>query len=132
MRSLPNEPDGTIRLESIIDAIRTVDIHYPVTRMVALENTHNYCGGRVLPVGYVASVAEALRGSGIALHMDGARIWNAAIATGVDMSEAVRGTDSVSICMSKGIGAPVGSVLVGPADFIAKARCRNDYLQYIN
>jgi threonine aldolase len=124
-RILPNEPDGTIRIDSILGAIRADNVHYPVTRVVALENTHNYCGGRVLPHGYLQSVSDALKNKGngqIVVHLDGARIWNASAASGYSVAECTRGADSISACMSKGLGAPAGSVLMGPKDFIARAR----------
>ena len=121
-RPLPNEADGTIPLQSILGAIRDSNIHFPITRLVALENTHAFCGGRVLPEGYIQSVSNVLKDKNIKLHIDGARIWNAAVAAGRQVSEVVAGADSVSVCMSKGLGAPIGSLLVGPADFIRRAR----------
>jgi threonine aldolase len=121
-RPLPNEPDGTLKLEDIIDSIRPTNVHFPFTRLVALENTQNYCGGRLLPDRYIQDVAAALQGKDIKLHLDGARIWNAAVAAGKSVADLVVGVDSMSVCMSKGLGAPVGSLLVGPAAFIDKAR----------
>lgn len=103
-------------------AIRPANVHFPVTRLVALENTQNFCGGRLLPDGYIQNVATALQDKNIKLHLDGARIWNAAVAAGKSVSELVAGVDSMSVCMSKGLGAPVGSLLVGPSDFIDRAR----------
>lgn len=125
-RVLPTQPNGVLKIEDILKSVRVDDIHFPVTRLVCLENTHNMNGGRVLPDGYVAAVKDALDanplGRDVRLHVDGARIWNASAATGLSVAELTRGADSVSACMSKGLGAPAGSMLVGPADFIAKAR----------
>eukprot|EP00604_Paraphysomonas_vestita_P001409 CAMPEP_0174824080 /NCGR_PEP_ID=MMETSP1107-20130205/30436_1 /TAXON_ID=36770 /ORGANISM="Paraphysomonas vestita, Strain GFlagA" /LENGTH=262 /DNA_ID=CAMNT_0016049419 /DNA_START=106 /DNA_END=891 /DNA_ORIENTATION=+ len=122
LRTLPNQSDGTLLINQIVDSIRAANIHYPVTKLVALENTHNYCGGRVLPVGYIQEVANALKEFNIPLHIDGARIWHAAIATGQSLAELTQGVDSISVCMSKGLGAPVGSLLLGTSNFITKAR----------
>ena len=121
-RPLPNQPDGTLALGAIEAAIRPVDDHFPTTRLVCLENTHNRCGGAVLPPGYVAAVAALVKPHGIALHIDGARIFNAAAATGAPVKDLVAVADSVSFCLSKGLSAPVGSLLCGPRPFIAQAR----------
>jgi threonine aldolase len=124
-RTIPNELDGTIRLEAIERAVRQSNIHFPVTELIALEDTHNFCGGRVLPKGYLEAVSTLAKSRNIAVHLDGARIWNAATASQTSLSEIVKGADSVSVCLSKGLGAPSGSVLLGPRDFIDKARrCR--------
>jgi len=121
-RTLPNQPDGTLRLEDIAAAIRADDQHYPITRMVALENTHNRMGGAVLTPEYVKSVADFAHERGLALHIDGARVFNAAAALGVPVRELTQHADSVTFCLSKGLSAPVGSVLVGGAERIARAR----------
>lgn len=121
-RPLPNRPDGTIDLEQIEAAIRPENVHFPRTRLVALENTHNRCGGAVLPVSYMRAVGKLARQHGLKYHLDGARVFNAAVALGVDVKEIVADCDSVSFCLSKGLGAPVGSVVVGTEDFIAEAR----------
>ena len=121
-RQLPNRPDGTIPLDKIEAAIRANDQHFPVTRVVCLENTHNKCGGRVLPVEYVDKVVAACKSRGVATHMDGARLWNAAAASGLDPARLLQGVDSASVCLSKGLGAPVGSVILGTAAFAAKCR----------
>lgn len=124
-RTITNQRDGTISLDSIERAVRQSNIHFPVTELIALENTHNFCGGRVLPKGYMADVSEIAKNKNIRVHLDGARIWNAATASGVSLSEIVDGADSVSVCLSKGLGAPSGSLLLGPKDFIERARrCR--------
>jgi threonine aldolase len=119
---VPNQPDGTLRLEDIRRAIRPDDQHDPVSRLVALENTHNRCGGRVLKPEYVDSVGALAHEYGLALHIDGARLWNAAVALGVAPARLVAAADSVTVCLSKGLAAPVGSVVAGSADFIRRAR----------
>lgn len=122
-RTLPNRPDGTLDLDQLEKAIILKDdVHYAQTEMITLENTHNYCGGKVLPRGYLQAVSRIARNKGIPLHLDGARIWNAAVSSGLDVGEMVAGVDSISACLSKGLGAPAGSLLIGPAGFIHKAR----------
>jgi len=121
-RPLPNLPDGTIDLALLEASIRPDDIHAPRTRLITLENTHNRCGGAVLPVAYMDAVSALAQRRGLALHLDGARVFNAAVALGVDVKALVRGCDSVSFCLSKGLGAPVGSVVVGSQTFIHEAR----------
>jgi threonine aldolase len=121
-RPLRNQPDGTLRLDEIEAAIRTVDVHFPRTRLICLENTHNRCGGAVLTREYMHSVGELARRHGIALHLDGARIFNAAVALGVEAMTLAEECDSVTFCLSKGLGAPVGSVVCAPKGFIAEAR----------
>lgn len=170
-RPVRNEPDGTMQLEAVLASIRGDNVHFPVTQLVCLEQTHNMCGcvsfprygdlhvfsffdlfvltlsGRVLPEGYIASVAAAVQARGVRVHVDGARIWNAAASSGQRLAEVAAGADSISVCLSKGdspcdilaeptlrysvyslwqgLGAPAGSLLVGSADFIASARrCR--------
>jgi threonine aldolase len=120
--TLKNQPDGSINLEEIQAAIRPDDIHHPVSRMVILENTHNRCGGVVLSEAYMQSVADLCHARRLHLHLDGARIFNAAAALGVDASRLVAMADSVTFCLSKGLCAPVGSVLCGSADFVVRAR----------
>jgi threonine aldolase len=121
-RPLPNRPDGSIDLELIEAAIRPNDIHAPRTKLLALENTHNRCSGAVLPVAYMEAASALAHRRGIALHLDGARVFNAAVALGVDVQDLVRGCDSVSFCLSKGLGAPVGSLIVSSQAFIGEAR----------
>ncbi|MBN1359935.1 MAG: low-specificity L-threonine aldolase [Sedimentisphaerales bacterium] len=121
-RTVANQPDGTLRLEDIEAAIRPGDVHFPRTRLICLENTHNRCGGTVLSAAYTDAVAELARRHDLAVHLDGARIFNAAIALGADVKELARGADSVSVCMSKGLAAPVGSLICGSKPFIAEAR----------
>lgn len=121
-RPLPNQPDGTIALEDIEAAIRADNVHFPRTRLICLENTHNRCGGAVLTPQYMRAVGELARRHGLAVHLDGARIFNAAVALGVDVKVLAADADSVTFCLSKGLAAPVGSVVCGSAEFIAKAR----------
>jgi threonine aldolase len=121
-RSLRNKSDGTMALADIEAAIRPNDVHFPRTKLIVLENTHNRCNGSPLDVGYMHSVAEVTRHYGLKLHVDGARLFNAAIALGVDAKDLVAEADSVSICLSKGLAAPVGSVVSGKKAFISQAR----------
>jgi threonine aldolase len=118
---LPNQPDGTLDLEAIRQAIREDDPHSPVTRLVALENTHNRCGGVVLTVEYIQAVGELARQENLKLHIDGARIFNAAVALGVPAHALAAPADSLTFCLSKALSAPVGSVIVGDQGFIHKA-----------
>lgn len=120
-RQVPNLPDGTLPLEEIEAAIRPDDAHHPITRLITLENTQNHCGGAVLSVEYTQAVAELAHRRGLVLHIDGARLFNAAVALGVPASALTAPADSVSICLSKGLCAPVGSVLCGSSEFIHKA-----------
>jgi threonine aldolase len=120
--TVPNQPDGTMRLEDIEGAIRGDDVHFPRTRLICLENTHNVCNGTPLTAGYTAQVAQVARDHGLRVHVDGARIFNAAAALDVDVRELVRDVDSVQVCLSKGLCAPVGSLVCGSAEFIAEAR----------
>jgi len=121
-RTVPNQADGTLRLEDVEAAIRPDNVHFPRTRLVCLENTHNRCDGAPLTVEYTAQVVDLAHRRNLAVHLDGARIFNAAIALGVDVRELTRGVDSLSFCLSKGLAAPVGSVICGPRSFIAEAR----------
>ena len=116
---IAHAPDGSLPLAEIEAAIKPDDSHYAVTRLLALENT---IGGRVLPLDYMRDATALARRHGLACHLDGARVFNAAVALGVDVAVLARPFDTVSVCLSKGLGAPVGSVLVGPAALIAKAR----------
>jgi threonine aldolase len=119
--TLPNQPDGSIKMEDIRKAIRSDDPHNPVTRLVTLENTHNRCGGASLSVAYTQAVGELAHENGLILHLDGARIFNAAAALDVDIKDLVAPADSVTFCLSKGLCAPVGSVICGTKKFISRA-----------
>lgn len=118
---VPNQPDGTMALDDIEAAVRPDDPHDPITRLIVLENTHNRCGGVSLTVGYTRAVGDLARRHGLALHLDGARIFNAAVAQGVEARELAAPADSVTFCLSKGLSAPVGSVLCGSRPFITRA-----------
>jgi threonine aldolase len=120
--TIANQPDGTMRLEDIEAAIRGDDVHFPRTRLICLENTHNRCNGSSLTPEYTDAVAALAKERGLAVHLDGARIFNAAVALGVDVKELTRSVDSLSFCLSKGLAAPVGSVVCGSKKFIAQAR----------
>jgi threonine aldolase len=116
-----NQPDGTLALDAIQDAIRPDDPHFPVTRLVALENTHNRCGGVVLSPDYIRAVSDLAHQHGLRLHIDGARVFNAAAALGCSVKELSTPADSITFCLSKGLCAPVGSVLCGSREFITRA-----------
>jgi threonine aldolase len=118
---IPNQADGTLDLQDIIAAIRPDNPHQPITRLIALENTHNRCGGAPLSVEYTQSVGDMARRYGLRLHLDGARIFNAAVALGIRAADLASAADSVTFCLSKGLSAPVGSVLCGSKVFIARA-----------
>lgn len=118
---IPNQRDGTLKLEDIQNAVRWNDPHEPVTRLVLLENTQNSCGGVALSAAYTQEVGQWAHANGISLHLDGARLFNAATALGVAASELAAPADSVTFCLSKGLCAPVGSVLCGSRDFIHRA-----------
>jgi threonine aldolase len=114
--------DGTFTAEQLRGAIQPLNIHHAKNRIVALENTHNRCGGTVWPLQRVISVCEFAHEHGLLVHMDGARLWNACAATGTEPREWTVGLDSVSCCFSKGLGAPVGSVVCGSRGFVDEAR----------
>jgi threonine aldolase len=122
VHTVPNQPDGMLDLVDLEGAIRGENIHFPPTRLICLENTHNRCGGAALSVAQMAAVRQLADAYGLAVHLDGARVFNAAVALGVDVREITAQVDSVQACLSKGLAAPVGSLVVGPADFIAEAR----------
>lgn len=123
-RPVKNNEDGTMDIDLIEAAIRDPrgEIVYPTTRLICLENTHANTGGRCISAEYIDKVGEVAKKHGLKLHIDGARIFNASVALGVPVHRLVQAADSVSVCLSKGLGAPVGSVIVGSTSFIAKAR----------
>ena len=121
-RTIPNQYDGTLAFPDIEAAIRTDDIHFPRTKLLALENTHNRCNGNPINVDYMNSVAEIAQNHGLKIHVDGARLFNAAIALAVKAQDLVAEVDSVSICLSKGLAAPAGSVVCSTHEFIHEAR----------
>ncbi len=119
---LPNRPDGTLALDEIEAAVRPDNDHFPRSRAILLENTHNICGGKAIPTSYMAAVRQLADRHGLVVHLDGARVFNAAVALNCPVTEITRHVDSVSFCLSKGLCAPVGSLLCGPAGFIRRAR----------
>ncbi len=121
-RTLPNQPDGTLTVSEIEGAIRPDNVHFPRTRLIVLENTQNLCGGHPLDTEYMAAVGDIARRHGLKIHVDGARFFNAAVALGVPAAKLAAEADSVSFCLSKGLGAPVGSVVCGSQEFISEAR----------
>jgi len=116
---LENEPDGGISIQRIANAIKPDDIHFARTRLLALENT---IGGRVLPPDYLRQATQFAHSRGLCTHLDGARVFNAIVKLKIGEGAAVAGFDSVSVCLSKGLGAPAGSVLLGSREFIDRAR----------
>ena len=122
VHTIPNQSNGTLDLYDIRHAIRGNDIHFPTTRLILLENTQNKCGGVPISKLYTLQVAEIAKQNNLSTHMDGARIFNAAIKLGVPVNELVTDIDSVTFCLSKGLSAPVGSVLCGSKSFIHNAR----------
>ncbi len=121
VRTVPNGR-GVPSLADVEAAIRPEDVHFPHSKLLCLENTHNRCGGVAVTPRQTAELVDLAHRHGLKVHLDGARLFNAAVALGVDVKELARGCDSVNICLSKGLAAPVGSVLVGSAEFIAAAR----------
>ena len=121
-RQLKNHDDGTMSLEDIKSAIRKKDVHFPPSRLICLENTHNRCFGMPLDINYINNVADVAKDNKMLVHIDGARIFNAAVATGSSVSDLTKKVDSVSFCLSKGLSAPSGSLLCGDSSFIQRAR----------
>jgi threonine aldolase len=122
-RTVPNQADGTLDLDDIAAAIRDPNnAHHPRSRLICIENTHNRCGGAVLTLAYMAHVRALADRYGLAIHLDGARIFNAAVALGVEPPALAEDADSLMFCLSKGLSAPVGSVVCGSEEFVLKAR----------
>ena len=119
--TIPNQPDGTMDLGHIEAAIRGDNIHFPRTRLICVENTHNRCNGSPLLPEHIDLVAILAKRHGVRVHMDGARIFNAGIALGLEVKELTKNIDSVMFCLSKGLSAPVGSVICGSREFITEA-----------
>ena len=120
--TLPNQTDGTILIEDIEGAVRGDNVHYPRTGLICLENTHNRCCGSALPLSYMESVRDLADDQGLSVHLDGARIFNAAVALECEVREIATFAESVSFCLSKGLCAPVGSLICGTEEFILEAR----------
>jgi threonine aldolase len=121
-RPIKNLLDGTFDLDTVKLSIRDDDIHEPATKLICIENTHNACGGKVVLTSFMEQLKTLADSYNIPIHLDGARIWNALTASGKKPHEISCYVSSLSVCLSKGLGAPVGSLLVGSADFIKKAR----------
>lgn len=121
-RQLKNNEDGTIDLNTIKHSIRTEDDHFPTTKLICLENTHNICGGAPLSLEYLKSIKELATKNNLKVHIDGARIFNAAIATKAQVSQIAQHSDSLTFCLSKGLSSPVGSIICGKNKFISQAR----------
>jgi threonine aldolase len=113
---------GAMPVELVEAAVREPDIHHPVTTVLSIENTHNYAGGAVIPLEHIDALADAARRHGLAMHMDGARVFNAQVASGVPVARITRDIDLVSVCLSKGLGAPVGSLVLGDDERVANCR----------
>lgn len=113
---------GLFSAAEMLEAVKPRHFHFPRTSLVVVENTHNRAGGRVFPQQAVEQVAQAARAQGLALHLDGARLWNASAATGADVATLAAPFDTVNVCFSKGLGAPVGSAFAGSRDHVAAAR----------
>ncbi|MUL08977.1 low-specificity L-threonine aldolase [Aliivibrio fischeri] len=116
---IENNPDGTLCFEKLAAAIKADDFHFARTKLLSLENTIN---GKVLPLSYLAQAREFVNKHQLALHLDGARVYNAAVALDVDIKEIAQHFDSMTICLSKGLSAPIGSLLLGTKEYIKKAR----------
>lgn len=119
--TVPNQPDGTLDLADVEAAIREENQHYPSTRLLCLENTQNFCGGRALTPEYMDAAGDLAHKHGLKLHVDGARLWNAAVALDVSPARLLQNADSVTVCLSKGLAAPVGSVVAGDREFVHRA-----------
>jgi threonine aldolase len=113
---------GILDVSQLDDKIRPDDEHLVRTRLVCLENTHNRGGGRIYPIEKIQAISSWARQNGLGMHLDGARLWNAVVATGIPAAQWASHFDSVSVCFSKGLGAPLGSALAGSRDFVARAR----------
>ncbi|MEA3442805.1 MAG: low-specificity L-threonine aldolase [Chloroflexota bacterium] len=122
LRTVPDNPNGQMDLDEVQQTIRPANIHFPQTALLCLENTHNRCGGTVLTPEYTSAMAKLAHQHGLQVHLDGARIFNAAVALGVPASRLVTPVDSICFCLSKSLSAPVGSLLCGTEEFVAKAR----------
>jgi len=120
--TVPNQKDGTLLIDDIRQAIRVVDDHFPPSRLLILENTQNKCGGMSITRDYMISAARIAHDAGLMVHLDGARLFNAAVDLGLPASQLVDMVNSVTVCLSKGLCAPVGSVLCGTEAFITQAR----------
>jgi threonine aldolase len=121
-RTVVNQPDGTMAPEDIQAAIRTDNIHFPVSRLIVIENTHNRCAGTPISMAYMETIRDLADRNGLKIHVDGARIFNAAHALGCSAAQLARHADSITFCLSKGLAAPAGSLICGEPAFIRHAR----------
>ncbi|MFB3908538.1 MAG: low specificity L-threonine aldolase [Candidatus Eisenbacteria bacterium] len=121
LKPLPGR-HGLVEAETLRAALRPKNVHYPPSTLLVMENTHNRAGGRVLPLEGMEATAAAAREAALAIHLDGARIWNASVASGIPERRYAALADSVSVCVSKGLGAPVGSILAASAPLVDRAR----------
>jgi len=121
-RTVTNLADGSMDISTILESIRDKDIHEPSTELICIENTHNVCGGKIIPETFLIDLQKIARKNEIPIHLDGARIWNALTKTKTKPAEIAKYVDSLTVCLSKGLGAPMGSLLIGTKVFIAKAR----------
>ena len=122
LRTVPNDGHGMLDLAAVEATIRGKNVHFPRTAAVCLENTHNRCGGRALPVAYMDAAGQLAHDHGLKFHVDGARLWNAAVALNVSPARPVQAAGSVVVCLSQGLAAPVGSLVVGDQEFMRRAR----------
>jgi threonine aldolase len=128
VHTVPNDAGGMLPLADIENAVRDKNIHYPETALLCLENTQNRCGGAVLTPEYTNQAVELAHRHGLKVHLDGARIFNASVALNIQAVELAKDVDSVGFCLSKGLSAPVGSVLCGSREFIERARKKRKML----
>ena len=121
-RPVTNLADGSMDISAILECIREPDIHEPSTELICIENTHNVCGGKIIPKSFMVELQKLAREKQIPIHLDGARIWNALTKTKTQPVEMTKYVDSLTVCLSKGLGAPIGSFLTGTKTFMVKAR----------
>ncbi len=126
--TIPNDRLGMMNPDDVREAIRPVNIHFPTTELLLLENTHNLRGGTVLTFDQMQSLIDVVRPHGIGVHLDGSRVFHAAAVLGMPVAELTSGVDSLTFCLSKGLAAPVGSLVVGSKAFIAEARRKRKLL----
>ncbi len=122
LRPVPNDGHGRMDAAAVESMIRGANVHTPTTSLLCIEDTHNRCGGAAIPAEDIAALSDAAHRHGVRVHIDGARIFNAAVALDTTVAALCAPVDSIGFCLSKGLGAPVGSVLCGSGDFIARAR----------
>jgi len=115
--TIPGEK-GILSAQSIEKALRPANVHFPPTRLICLENTHNRAGGKIYPLDELKKIHKLAKKNNLKMHLDGARLWNASVATGISLKEYAKYFDSVMVCFSKGLGAPVGSMVIGSKEYI--------------